>query len=528
MKKQVKKNKQLIGPESSPVKKMHPLYVELLARLIDSMIVIVDSGRDGGKTTLVAQHAILQCISRQCNVVVFVSIATQIKTGIYKCIVEWIDRWGYRRYLTASNKDRLEISCNRHRSTMFFKYGNSNPESSAKSIEGMDLAIVDEGQLFVPRFFTFLQGTMREKNVRTIITCNLSRPETWVYRMARGGEMEDLNESYYLHTLKPYFLDRGIKPPYKQFIGRLYMPWYLNPYLSNESRGKIMSFAKSKSMVQREEYYIEYMNEVRTKSNLLVYPLGCFVPKRFEIEYDYMGRPMFERQYIKFLYGWDFGSTSNGAIVQVFIHSYEGHDKFGKPTLLRDLYIRKVICKPMPKMTEYLYRAMDWIPEIFNEDSESEINTYIDDRGETDENSEKVMQLRTGFYGYPTVKAASAKKGAGSIYDRVMFIKSFNQVYYHIECEKCFNIPGRLHCDNIYHELINYRYEINKETDSIKYVDGKEKIEDKNNHIMDAIGYSIQGVREQIVSPYRDTPQDELMLLHEMGTQQSGVYFNID
>lgn len=503
---------------------MHPAYAQILCRLEDSLITIVDSGREGAKTTTVAQHGILQCISKVYKIVVFVPFATQVKGGIGACFEKWLSDWNLTRYVTAKNKDRIEISCNGHRSTIWFKYGNTNPEAACKAIEGMDLAIVDEAQLFVNRFFDFLIGTIREKKVRVIATCNLTDPSTWAYKMTRGGEMQELNDSYYNNVIRPVFIEKGKIPPYKYLIGRVYMPWYLNPYLSDESRGKIMAYAKSSNLAHREKYYIEYMNEVRTKSQHLIYPPGLFLAKKFEVTYDYMGRPMYEGQYIKFLYGLDFGVTSNGAIVQIFIHYHRGMNKFGKIGQIKDLYIRKVICKPMPFTEEYLERAMNWMPEIFNED---ELSLGVDDKGVSDDKSDIVRQLGSGYVGYPPLRAFSAEKGAGSIYRRIMYIRGFNKVFYSPECENCFHIPGRLHCDNIYQELINYKWDIDKDTDDIKYSGGKEVPKDEYNHIMDAIGYALQPVQKLEEANEHTTHDDENEILQQMAQGNESIYFDV-
>lgn len=78
-------------------------------------------------------------------------------------------------------------------------------------------------------------------------------------------------------------------------------------------------------------------------------------------------------------------------------------------------------------------------------------------------------------HGFPKINAA--KKGAGSVEDGVEFLKSFDIVV-HPRCEKTIE------------ELTLYSFKIDSLTNNILPV-----FEDKNNHIIDAIRYMCEGIR---------------------------------
>lgn len=83
--------------------------------------------------------------------------------------------------------------------------------------------------------------------------------------------------------------------------------------------------------------------------------------------------------------------------------------------------------------------------------------------------------------GYPKMQAA--QKGAGSIEEGIAFLQSFDMV-----------IHPR--CTHLIDELNTYSYKRDKLTDEILPV-----IEDKNNHVIDALRYACEGVRKALKVP---------------------------
>jgi phage terminase large subunit len=78
-------------------------------------------------------------------------------------------------------------------------------------------------------------------------------------------------------------------------------------------------------------------------------------------------------------------------------------------------------------------------------------------------------------HGFP--RMTECKKGAGSVDDGIEFLQSFDIVV-HPEC------PHTIE------ELANYSYKIDPKTDEVIPV-----LEDKNNHVIDALRYAVEGTR---------------------------------
>ena len=78
--------------------------------------------------------------------------------------------------------------------------------------------------------------------------------------------------------------------------------------------------------------------------------------------------------------------------------------------------------------------------------------------------------------GYPKIQAAS--KGKGSVEEGIAFLQSHDIVVH----------PR---CVHLIDELNNYSYKIDPQTNEILPI-----IEDKNNHVIDALRYACEGIRK--------------------------------
>lgn len=111
---------------------------------------------------------------------------------------------------------------------------------------------------------------------------------------------------------------------------------------------------------------------------------------------------------------------------------------------------------------------LDNLPALFNRIPKMKDNISVGDyaRPETISHINK--------YGF---KMVSSKKGKGSITFGIERIKSFDKIIIHPRCEKSIE------------EFRNYKYKVDVKTNKISNVP-----EDKNNHIIDAIRYSLEGI----------------------------------
>jgi phage terminase large subunit len=82
----------------------------------------------------------------------------------------------------------------------------------------------------------------------------------------------------------------------------------------------------------------------------------------------------------------------------------------------------------------------------------------------------------------------SALKGAGSVDEGIAFLQSFDIVVH----------PR---CRHLIDELSTYSYKIDKLTEEVLPV-----VEDKNNHVIDALRYACEGARLAVVENTFDKP----------------------
>ena len=81
-------------------------------------------------------------------------------------------------------------------------------------------------------------------------------------------------------------------------------------------------------------------------------------------------------------------------------------------------------------------------------------------------------------YGYPCKPAI---KGKGSIEAGITYIKTFKKCYVHPRCNEFLK------------EIYNLKYEVDKRSGQIK-----DKIEDKNNHLVDSWRYSLEDCMKNV------------------------------
>jgi len=116
---------------------------------------------------------------------------------------------------------------------------------------------------------------------------------------------------------------------------------------------------------------------------------------------------------------------------------------------------------------------IDQLPDLFDRVPESRKWFITADSARP----ETVSYMRN--HGYPKIN--SAIKGSGSIEEGIEFLKSYDIV-----------IHPR--CKHLIDEMTLYSYKIDKLTSQILPV-----LEDKNNHVIDALRYSLEGMRKAVI-----------------------------
>lgn len=85
-------------------------------------------------------------------------------------------------------------------------------------------------------------------------------------------------------------------------------------------------------------------------------------------------------------------------------------------------------------------------------------------------------------HGYRRIEAA--RKGAGSVEEGVKFLQSYDIIVHSSCCSQCGD--GKNHVED---ELINYKFKVDKLTGNVLPI-----LEDKKNHVIDAVRYSVEDV----------------------------------
>jgi len=122
---------------------------------------------------------------------------------------------------------------------------------------------------------------------------------------------------------------------------------------------------------------------------------------------------------------------------------------------------------------------IDEIPQLFDSIPQARRNKIVADN----QRSDTISYLnRKGFIIKPS------RKGKNSIKDGIEFIKKFKKIYIHERCK------------NTAYEFMSYSYKIDKLTEEILPI-----IVDKYNHCIDAIRYSLEGLRRGYSQRYEPT-----------------------
>lgn len=116
---------------------------------------------------------------------------------------------------------------------------------------------------------------------------------------------------------------------------------------------------------------------------------------------------------------------------------------------------------------------IDQLPDLFDRVPESRKWFIVADSARP----ETISYMRN--HGYPKIN--SAIKGAGSVEEGIEFLKSYDIIVH----------PR---CKHLIDELTLYSYKIDKLTNEVLPV-----LEDKDNHVIDALRYALEGMRKAII-----------------------------
>lgn len=496
-----------------------PFFYEMIEMLTKSQMVVLHSGRKGGKTETVAIYILYRVLTGTCHTTIFFAEKKLINQGFKRALWKWIKKWKLEEngFIIQKSTEKITFKNGDFISEVNFEITNENPEAAAKSISDLHLVVVEEAQLVHWDFYTYIRGTLREDGAKMICMCNLQQDGTYVYELIKNHKIEHENNSYRKILLNAFIAelnrDYGKSESIErlnliekkkldlQFVKRydhIYTPWYNNTFLSQEEINLILADKES----DLEFYQRQYMNEFCPRSDLLVIPHEKIKPLLFDIYTDVMGVRRIKCEEldlvdtpIKFIYGYDRGTVHNASISQNFVVFYEGTRYVaGAEVPIYDIFTRKAIIKPIKEGTKEFYIEVEkWMPELLRDGDP----LYLDDAGKKDEDSEPVLQLRSGEYGVPLC-AFSVVKGSGSVQNGLDWMLGARNWYIHPEAE-CGILPNGCeyyHWDTIYHEKTHYVYENDKATGKAKHdKQGKPIIRKFDDDFIDSVRYSLQPYR---------------------------------
>src|SRR6056297_3041264 len=231
--------------------------------------------------------------------------------------------------------------------------------------------------------------------------------------------------------------DLPTDPVYKRFV--LNTPpsttlVHVNYTQNPDAPQELLDEAEYLRKVDYEAYSHVYLGNVRAHSDAQVFAKK-YVVQPFELDESF-GEP---------LLGADWGfSVDPTTLIKSYIHN-------------NTLYVRseayKVNCE------------VDHTPDLFKSVDQSKDYSILADSARP----EMISFLKRAGY-----KIKAAEKWSGCVEDRVTYMRSFEQIVIHPDCK------------HTAEEFRLYQYKTDKRTDEVL-----PKLDDKHNHCIDAIGYSI-------------------------------------
>jgi len=376
--------------------------------LVDARYKGAHGGRGSGKSNFFAEYIIERCILAKTNVVCVREIQKSLAQSVKKLLEIKIENLGVGHLFDVQES----VIKAKNGGIILFQGLQNHTADSIKSLEGIDIAWVEEAQSLSQRSLDLLRPTIRKPGSELLFSWNPNQASDPIDVLLRGEN----------------------PPPDAVVVQANYMD---NPWLPDVLRDEL-EFDKKRDV---DKYAHVWLGEYRRNSETRVF-------KNWKVE-------EFERP-LGTIYrlGLDFGfAVDPTALVRC---STEGN------LLYVDHEAVMVGCEIVN--TPDLLRR---VPE-----SDKWFITADSARPETISHLQK--------HGYP--KITYAKKGAGSVDDGVEFLKSFD-IIVHPRCTETIK------------ELTMYSYKQDPLTGAILPI-----LEDKNNHVIDALRYACEGVR-QVMKP---------------------------
>ena len=360
-------------------------------------------GRGSGKSHFFAELLIARCASAKTDAVCIREVQRTLNQSVKKLLELKIEAMGLGKLFTVQDAQILGPYGGR----IIFEGMQNHTADSIKSLEGYDIAWVEEAQTLSQRSLDLLRPTIRKEGSELWFGWNPSQKTDPVEALLRGAD----------------------RPPGAVVIEANYRD---NPWLPDVLKQEIEYDKRRDSDKYSHIWLGGYVRNAEAR-----------VFKNWRIE-EFERPPGTVHRL-----GADWGfSVDPSVLVRC---SIDGH------ILYIDYEVYQIGCE------------IDRLPELFMGVPESEKWQIIADSARP----ETISYMQK--HGFPRIVAAI--KGAKSLEEGVEFLRSFDVVVH----------PRCIHTID---ELTTYSYKTDPLTDEIIPV-----LQDKNNHVIDAIRYACEGAR---------------------------------
>jgi phage terminase large subunit len=141
-------------------------------------------GRGSGKSTFFAEYCVIELLKGR-SVLCIREIQRSIADSVKKLIEQKIEQFGVlERFVITEN----EIKCPTSGASCIFRGMQSHNAASVKSLEGFDIAWVEEAQSLSHKSMTLLIPTIRKEGSELLFSWNPERPSDAVDQLLRGPQ----------------------------------------------------------------------------------------------------------------------------------------------------------------------------------------------------------------------------------------------------------------------------------------------------------------------------------------------------
>ena len=363
----------------------------------------VHGGRGSGKSHFFAEYTIERCLVERTNVVCIREVQKSLSQSVKRLLESKIEDLEVQKFFEVQES---QIKCT-NGGLIIFQGMQNHTADSIKSLEGFNIAWVEEAQSLSQRSLDLLRPTIRAPDSELLFSWNPSQPTDPIDLLLRGDKLP--NDAI---VVQANYLDN---------------PW-LPSVLIDE-----MNFDRERD---HDKYLHVWLGEYNNKSEARVYK--NWVVEEFE-------RPA--GTIYRFGADWGFANDPT-ALIRCSIDENRLYIDYEAVMVGCEIVNTPDLFRRIPESDKWFITADSSRPETISH------------------------MMNNGF-----PKINGSVKGKGSVEDGVEFLKSFDIVV-HPRCAETIR------------ELTTYSYKTDPLTDRILPV-----LEDKNNHIMDALRYACEGIR---------------------------------